>query len=162
MIRHKSGLLKRKPQVVQQRTHVLAVVEHAELTPDQHPDKDGSPTGRLTAHDERPGVKQRYQAFLLAWGQLRAATAAVTVDQAVYAAQQKGLLPGIETRWAEALALAQHRHGYVVYQQVDQDGGAPYQPHIIAPIGVLKTAMQLFDGGATELYPDAHGCILLL
>ena len=89
------------------------------------------------------------------------ATTTVTVDQAVHTTQQKGLLPGIETRWAEAPALAQHRNGHVVYQQVDQYGGAPHQPHIIAPIGVLKTAMQLFDGGATELYPDAYGCILL-
>jgi hypothetical protein len=85
----------------------------------------------------------------------------VTVDQAVHAAPQKGLLPGIETGWAEAPALAQHRNRHGVYQQVEQDGGAPPQPHIIAPIGVLQTAVQLFDGGVTELYPDAHGCILL-
>src|SRR5215831_7692909 len=39
MIRHKAGLLKRKSQVVQQRTHILAVVEHAKLTPDQYPDE---------------------------------------------------------------------------------------------------------------------------
>src|SRR5262244_221649 len=51
MIRHKAGLVKRKPQVVQQRTHILAVVEHAELPPDQHPDEHGGPTGCL-AHDE--------------------------------------------------------------------------------------------------------------
>ena len=48
-----------------------------------------------------------------------------------------------------------------VSQQIDQHGGAPYQPHIIAWISVLQTAVQIFDGGATELYPDAHGCILL-
>jgi hypothetical protein len=27
---------------------------------------------------------------------------------------------------------------------------------------VLKTAVEVFDGGGTELYPNAHGCILLL
>src|SRR5713101_6493036 len=48
MVRHKAGLLKRKPQVVQQRTHILAVVEQAKLPPDQHPDEHGGPTGRLT------------------------------------------------------------------------------------------------------------------
>ena len=87
MIRHKAGLLKRKPQVVQQRTHVLAVVEHAKLTPDQHPDQDGGPTGRLTAHDERPGLNQLDQALLLARGQLRPATAAMVGGQAVDATQ---------------------------------------------------------------------------
>jgi hypothetical protein len=55
----------------------------------------------------------------------------------------------------------QNLHWYVVFQQIDQYGGAPDQPHIIALIGVLQTAVQIFDGGTTELYPDAHGCILL-
>jgi hypothetical protein len=33
---------------------------------------------------------------------------------------------------------------------------------IIASISLLKTLVEVFDGGATELYPDAHGGILLL
>src|SRR5262249_32458896 len=74
MIRHKAGLLERKPQVVQQRTHILTVVEHTELAPDQHSNEDRIPTGRLTAHGERTGVNQLHQAFLRAGGQLRAAT----------------------------------------------------------------------------------------
>src|SRR5437867_5573429 len=106
MVRHKAGLLKRKTQVVQQRTHVLAVVEHAELPPDQHPDEHGGPTGRLTAHDKRPGLQQLDQAFFLAWGQLWSTPTAVLVDEAVHAAEQKSLLPGIEAGWAEAPALA--------------------------------------------------------
>src|SRR5919197_4117783 len=35
MIRHKPGLLKRKSQVVEQGTDIMAVVEHTELAPDQ-------------------------------------------------------------------------------------------------------------------------------
>jgi hypothetical protein len=27
-------------------------------------------------------------------------------------------------------------------------------------IGILKRAVQGFDGGVAELYPDTHGCIL--
>jgi hypothetical protein len=27
---------------------------------------------------------------------------------------------------------------------------------------LLQTALEIFDGGVTELYPHAHGCILLL
>src|SRR5437763_1867118 len=80
----------------------------------------------------------------------------VAVDQAAYATQQKSLPPVIETRRAEAPALAQHRHGHLVHQQIDQPGNTPYQPHIIALIGVPQTAVQIFDGGTTELYPDAH------
>jgi hypothetical protein len=38
-------------------------------------------------------------------------------------------------------------------QQVDQHGGASSQSHIIAPIGILQTAVEVFDGGGTELYP---------
>jgi hypothetical protein len=83
-------------------------------------------------------------------------------DQAVHARQQQGLLPAIETSWAEAPALTQHRHGHVVHKEVDQHRSPPHQAHIIALIGVLQTAMEIFDGGATELYPDAHGCILRL
>jgi len=33
--------------------------------------------------------------------------------------------------------------------------------YIIALIGILQTAVEGFDGGVTELYPDAHECILL-
>ena len=119
MIRHKAGLLKRKPQVVQQRTPILAVVEHAELTPDQHPDEHGGPTGRLAAHDEWTCLDQLHQALLLPGGQLRSATATMTIDQAVNAPQQKGLLPGIETGEAEAPALTQDRHGHLVHKEVD-------------------------------------------
>jgi hypothetical protein len=50
----------------------------------------------------------------------------------------------------------------VVDKQIEQDRGPSYQPHIITLIGVLQTAMESFDGGATELYPDAHGYILLV
>src|SRR5438132_7911977 len=89
MIRHKTCLLKRKPQVVQQRTHILAVVEDTKLTPDQHPEEDGVPTGRLTAYDEGTGVNQLHQALLLPGGQLRSATAAMAVDQAGEARQDK-------------------------------------------------------------------------
>ena len=49
-----------------------------------------------------------------------------------------------------------------VHKEIDQDRGPPHQTHIIAPIGILQTALEVFDSGATELYPDAHGCILLL
>jgi hypothetical protein len=27
---------------------------------------------------------------------------------------------------------------------------------------MLQMAVEVFDGGAAELYPDAHGCLLLL
>ncbi len=154
MIRHKAGLLKRKPQVVQQRTHILAVVEHAKLTPDQHPDEHGGPTGRLTAHDEWTCVYQLHEASLLLGGQLRSATAPMAVDQAIETPQQKGLLPAIDAGGAEVPALTQHRHGHVVHKEVDQDRGPPHQTHIIAPIGMLQTAVEVFDSGATELYPD--------
>jgi hypothetical protein len=118
------------------------------------------PTGRLTAHAERTGVNQLHQALWLARGQLRAPTAAMTGGQAVHATQQKGLLPGRETRRTEAPALAQHGNGHGVFQEVDHHGGTPHSPPIIAPIGVLKTAVEGFDGGVTALYPETHGCIL--
>src|SRR5262249_11848087 len=80
MIRHKASLLKRQAQVVQQRTHILAVVEHAELAPDQHPDEDRVPTGCLTAHHEWPCLNQLHQTLLLLGGQLRSAPTALVVD----------------------------------------------------------------------------------
>src|SRR5438132_14179835 len=161
MVRHKARLLKRKPQIVQQCRHVLAVVEHAKLAPDQHPDDDRVPTVRLKAHHEWPSLAQLDQAFLLPRSQLWSAATTVTVDQAVHAAEQKGLLPVIETRRAEAPALAQRRNGHIVHKQIDQHGDAPHQSHIIALVGVLKTSMEVFDGCTTKLYLDAHGCILL-
>src|SRR5262249_53753691 len=68
----------------------------------------------------------------------------------------------IETRRAEAPALAHHRHGHMAHKQIKQHGDAPYQSHIIALVGVLKTTVEVFDSGTTELYPEAHGCILLV
>ena len=85
----------------------------------------------------------------------------MAVGQAVEATQQKGLLPGIDTRRAEAPALTQHRNGHVGHQQVEQHGDPPHQAHIIALISELQTTLEGFGGGATGLYPDAHGCILL-
>src|SRR5438309_1525045 len=136
MIRHKAGLLKRKPQVVQQRTHILAVVEHAKLPPDQHTDEHGGPTGCLTAYDEWTCVYQLHQALLLLRGQLRSATATMAVDHAIETPQQKGLLPAIEAGGAEVPALTEHRHGYVVHKEVDHYRGPPHQANIIALIGV--------------------------
>jgi hypothetical protein len=40
MIGHKARLLKGKAQVMEQRTHIMPIVEHAKLAPDQHPDED--------------------------------------------------------------------------------------------------------------------------
>jgi hypothetical protein len=50
----------------------------------------------------------------------------------------------------------------MLHQQVEQYRGPSHQTQIIAPIGLLQTALEIFDGGVTELYPNAHGCILLL
>src|SRR5262245_20466314 len=102
MVRDKARLLKRKPQVMQQRADIMAIVEDAKLAPDQHADYDRVPTGRLTAHHEWTGLDQLHQAFFLPGRQLLWATTAVPVDQAVQAAQQKSFLPVIETRRAEA------------------------------------------------------------
>jgi hypothetical protein len=133
----------------------MAIGEHAKLTPAQHADEHRIPTGRLTAYHQWPGLNELHQAFFLPGCQLCWTTAAMVRDQAAHPVQDKGLLPVIEARWAEAPALTQHRYGYVVHQQVDQHGGAPHQPHIIALIGVLKTAVERFDGGGAELYPDS-------
>jgi hypothetical protein len=45
----------------------------------------------------------------------------------------------------------------VVHKAVEHDSDPPHQTHIIALIGVLQTTVEVFDGSATELYPDAHG-----
>src|SRR6266581_3886556 len=161
MVRHKACLLKRKAQVVQQCRHIMTIVQHAKLAPDQHPDEDRVPTGGLKTHHEWPGLEQLDQAFLLPRSQLRSAATTMTIDQAVHTAQQQGLLPVIETRQAEAPALAQYRHRHLLHKQIEQDSDAPHQAHIIALIGVLKTLVEVVDGRTTELYSDAHGCILL-
>jgi hypothetical protein len=161
MIRHKPGLLKGKPQVVEQGTNILAVVEHPELAPDQYPDEHSVPTRCLTAHDEWPSLNQLPQAFFLPGGQLRTATTAMTGDQAVQAVEEKGPLPVVETGCTEAPALAQHRDGYLVHQHIDQHGGASHQAHIVLEVGLLQLGVQGFDRRRTELHSDAHGSILL-
>src|SRR4029434_8911409 len=72
----------------------------------------------------------------------------------------KGLTPLVETGGAEAPSFTEHLHGHMVYQQVEQHRGASYQPYVIALIGVLQAEVEVFDGGATELYPHTHGCVL--
>jgi hypothetical protein len=73
----------------------------------------------------------------------------------------KGLTPLVETGEAEAPSFPEHLHWHMVYEQVDQHRGAPYQLHVIALIGVLQAEVEVFDGGATALYPHTHGCVLL-
>ena len=83
------------------------------------------------------------------------------IDHTVHSTQHKGLTPVVDTGGAEAPSFTEYLHGYMVYQQVDQHRGASYQPHVIALIGVLQAEVEVFDGGATELYPHTHGCVLL-
>src|ERR687896_1273951 len=93
MVRDKAGFLKRKAQIVEQRTDIMPVVEHAKLPPDEHANEDRIPTGGLKADHQRPGIEQLDQAFLLRRGQLLGATAAMAVDQAVEPPQQEGFAP---------------------------------------------------------------------
>src|SRR5262245_16031749 len=65
MVRDKARLLKRTSQGVEQRTPIMPVVEYAELAPNQYAEEDRVPTGRLKTHDERTGLNQLDQAFLL-------------------------------------------------------------------------------------------------
>src|SRR4030095_10744681 len=122
MIRHKTGLLKRKPQVMQQRTHILAVVEHAELPPDQHPDEHGGPTGRLAAYDLRPSLQQLHQAFFLAWSQLWPAPTAMVIGQTVYPMQQERLTPFADVGDADAPVCMWDFSGDGGTDKVDQQG----------------------------------------
>src|SRR2546429_1865370 len=106
-------------------------------------------------------VNELHQTFFLAWGHLWLATAAMAGDHAVETPQEQGLLPVIEARRTQPPALAQYRNGHVMHQQIDQHGGTSHQPHIIFAIGVLETAVEVFDGRGTKRYPDSHGCIFL-
>jgi len=161
MIRHQAGLVKRNPQVGQQRTHILAVVEHTKLPPDQPPDEPGGPTGRLTAHDQWTGLNQLAQAFLLLGSQLLGAPSTMAGDHAVQAVEEKGPLPVVETGGTAAPALAPHRHGHMVHQQVDQHRRPPHQTHIVFEGSLVQPRVQGFDSRSTGLYSDAHGGILL-
>src|SRR6266511_2438877 len=83
----------------------------------------------------------------------------MAVNQAVQAVEEKGPLPVVETGCTEAPALAQHRHGHVVHQQVDQHRRPPHQTHIVFEVGLLQPSVQGFDSRRTDLYSDANGCI---
>src|SRR5499433_4095815 len=130
---------------MEQCTDILPVVEHTELTPEQHPDEDRGPTGGLTPHHLRPSLKQLHQTFLLLGGELRSATAAMAVVQTIHTVQQKGPLPVVETGGTEAPALAQHCHGHVVHQEVNQHRGPPYQTYIVFAVGLLHPSLTV-DG----------------
>src|SRR5262249_45026683 len=138
MVRHKPGFLKRKSQVMEQCTDILPVVEHTELAPDQHPDEDRGPTGGLTSHYLRSSLKQLHQTFLLLGSQLRSATTAMAVVQTLPTLQPKSPLPAVETDGADAPACAQHCHGHVVHQEVNQHRGPPYQTYIVFEVGLLQ------------------------
>src|SRR5262249_24263852 len=68
----------------------------------------------------------------------------------------------VETGDAEAPLFTKHFDWHLVHQQVEQHRDAPYPSHLIALIGVLQTAVQLFDSRTTALYPEAHGWLLLV
>src|SRR5262245_34110488 len=86
----------------------------------------------------------------------------MAIAQAVHALQQNDLTPVVETGGAEAPSYTDHLDGHLVHQQVEQHRDAPYQAHIITLIGMLQMVVQLFDSRTTELYPEAHGCLLLV
>jgi hypothetical protein len=153
--------LQGKPQVVESGTNILTVVEHADLAPDQHPDEHSIPTSRLTAHDAWTGLQELPQALRLLGGSLRSTTTAMAVAQTLQAMQQKGSLPVVETGRTEAPALAQDRPGHVMHQEVDQHRGPPHQPYIVFELGLLPLRVESFDRRSTDLYSEAHGCILL-
>jgi len=138
------------------------VGEHAPLPPEQHPDAHGGPTGRRTAHDKWTCGKERHEAVRRLGGPLRAATATMAVDQALETPPQPGLLPALDAGGAAAPARTPHRQGHVVRQEGDHDSGPPPPTPILAPLGMLQTAVEVCDGGATARYPDAHGGLLLL
>src|SRR5688500_18087128 len=117
----------------------MALGEHPELAPDQHPQEDGGPAGRLKAYDERSSLNQLDQAFPLLGGQLGLTASTMVVDQALYPMQQKVVVPPINAGDTEAPSCTEHLDRYVVHEQVDQHRAPPYQPHIIALIGVLQT-----------------------
>ena len=48
-----------------------------------------------------------------------------------------------------------------MHQQVDQHRGPSHQPYIVFELSLLQPGVQSFDSRRTDLYPDAHGCILL-
>jgi hypothetical protein len=58
MVGDKTGFLKGKPQVRQQRADLVAMVEHAKRAPNPHPDNHRSPTRRLKANHSWPGIQQ--------------------------------------------------------------------------------------------------------
>src|SRR5262249_54678550 len=63
MVRDKARLLKRKPQVVEQRTHIMTVIEYAKLAPHQHPNQDRVPTGRPTPTTSGPASSNATKRF---------------------------------------------------------------------------------------------------
>jgi hypothetical protein len=75
---------------------VIKAVEHPKLAPDEHPDEDGGPAGRLKAHHERSSLNQLDEAFPLLGGQLGLTASAMVVDQALYPMQQEVLAPPID------------------------------------------------------------------
>jgi hypothetical protein len=161
MIRHHARFLHRKPHVVPQRTPIMAVGEHAARAPAQDPEEDRVPTGRLTTDHRRAGCNTLGQSFPVLGGQCGRPSTAMAIDHAVRPMQQEVLAPPRDARRAEPPARTQDLQRHGVDEQVEPHGGPPHQPHIIALLGVLQTTVQIFDGGATALYPDAHGCILL-
>jgi hypothetical protein len=68
MIGDKAGFLKRKAQIMEQRTDIVAVVEHTKLPPDEDANQDRIPTGGLKADHQGPGIEQLDQAFFLRRG----------------------------------------------------------------------------------------------
>src|SRR5512145_2000918 len=140
----------------------MAVVEHAKLTPDHDADQHHVPTGGLKAHYLWSSLAQLHQALFLSRCQRLWTTTTVPRVQAVQAVQQERLLPGIETGRAQPPALAEHRYGGRLGEQSEQHTDTPHQTKIVPSVGVLEPGVQGFDRRITCLYPDAHGCILLL
>src|SRR5215813_12130673 len=82
-------------------------------------------------------------------------------DEAIQAVQHKSLLPDVEAGSTEAPTCGQHRYGHVMHQEVDQHRDPSHQSYIVFEVSLLQPGVQGFDSRRTDLYPDAHGCILL-
>ena len=161
MIGDKLSFLKRVPQVPLQFAHGVAVVQHAELTPNQLLDQKRVPAGRFKAGGLRSGIHQVTQAFLLTRRQLGRPSARVLIDQTLQAIAQQRLNPPIGTGEAEAPPFTERDQGRLRDKMLQQCTDPAHQPHIASGVGSAQTLLQGVDSLVRQVYSDVHGCILL-
>ena len=160
VIRDKTCLLKRKIQLVQQRTDVMRMIFHAKGAQDQVLDQDGTPTPRRVARCFWSGFDQGCQLLSLRLRQLGRAAWWFLIGQRHHTAVQERvhiITYGLRTQVQQGSNFVNR----LAFDDEQQGMNPPDQAHLPDLVCTLQALVDSLTQRPIQTYPDVHERCLL-